>query len=440
MNRLKKFLSELPASFWFTPALIICGAGALAAAMIELDSRVARDVLVKWPRLFGAGADGSRMMLSAVASSMITLAGVVFSITIVALSLASSQYSPRILRNFMQDRNNQVVLGVFVGVFVYCLIVLRTISGGEEGRFVPSVSVLLGVVLALVGVCFLIFFIHHIAISIQATNIIAVATRETLKAVEKLFPEELGHGADEENARPPDYLRGDTTWRAVAATEAGYIQSVDAGALLRLAGEHKTVLRMEYGIGEYVIEGTPLVSAADREPDEGLARGVANAFLINNQRSVEQDAAFGIQQLVDVALKALSPGINDTTTAVACVEHLTSVLARLAGRRTESPYRLDERGELRVIALGPDFESLVNLAYDQIRQNAEGNAMIVNHLLRSIRIVGGQTSSARRRRVLLRHALLVGKLAERSIEEAEDREGIEAAAGELIRFLRPAGG
>jgi hypothetical protein len=175
----------------------------------------------KWPLLFGAGAAGSRGLLTAVASSMITVAGVVFSITIVALSLTSSQYTSRVLRNFMRDRMNQVVLGVFVGIFAYCLVVLRTIRGGDEGAFVPSLAVLGGLALAFVGIAFLIYFIHHISMSIQASSIIAAAAEETIAAVDHLFPKGLGDNADEDADGNPAAALGEQTWFAVAARKTG---------------------------------------------------------------------------------------------------------------------------------------------------------------------------------------------------------------------------
>ena len=178
-------------SFWFVPALLVLGAIALASALIFVDATGDPQVLRRLPMLFGAGAAGARGLLSVVAGSMITVAGTVFSITLVALSLTSSQYTSRVLRNFMSDRINQVVLGVFVGIFAYCLIVLRTIRAGDEGPFVPSLAVLGALILAVLGIAFLIYFIHHIAIAIQASSIIAAAAAETLATINRLFPEEL---------------------------------------------------------------------------------------------------------------------------------------------------------------------------------------------------------------------------------------------------------
>ncbi|HET9529933.1 MAG TPA: DUF2254 family protein, partial [Blastocatellia bacterium] len=154
------------------PSLMLLGAVLLALIFIEIDSALSQSSLARYPRLFGVNAEGARSILSSVASSMITVAGVIFSITIVALSLASSQYTSRVLRNFMKNRGNQIALGVFVSIFVYCLVVLRTIRGGEES-FVPSLSVLFAIVLGLVGIGFLIYFIHHVATMIQASEMIS---------------------------------------------------------------------------------------------------------------------------------------------------------------------------------------------------------------------------------------------------------------------------
>ena len=185
MSRLKRLWSNLRGSFWFVPSLIVAGSMVLAVALIDADSAASRTWLARWPRLFGAGAAGARGMLSTIAGSMMTVVGVTFSMTLVTLALASSQYTSRILRNFMRDRVTQVVLGIFAGIFTYCLIVLRTIRSGDESAFIPSLAVSFGVVLAIGGIGALIFFIHHIASSIQASNIIASVAHETIVAADR---------------------------------------------------------------------------------------------------------------------------------------------------------------------------------------------------------------------------------------------------------------
>ena len=266
MNKLKRLWSTLRSSFWFVPSLIVAVSIVLAVALIEVDSTGSDQWLARWPRLFGASAEGARGMLSTIAGSMMTVVGVTFSMTLVTLALASSQYTSRILRNFMRDRVTQVVLGIFTGIFTYCLIVLRTIRGGDEGGFVPSLAVSFAVVLAIGGIGVLIFFIHHIAASIQASSIIASVADETMVAVDRLFPEKLGQGPTDDDEDQALLPLPERNWQTVPATRNGYIQSVDNATLLRLAREHKTIVRMERGIGEFVVHDTLLASLALEDP------------------------------------------------------------------------------------------------------------------------------------------------------------------------------
>jgi len=424
MNQLRKHWDDLRSSLWFIPTLIVAGAVVLAVGLIEVDSPGnGGQLAVRWPRLFGAGAEGSRGLLSAIAGSMITVAGVVFSITVVALTLASSQYTSRILRNFMRDRANQTVLGVFVGVFAYCLVVLRTIRSGDEGAFVPGLAVLVAVLLAFVAIGFLIFFIHHIAASLQATSIIESAATETLRAVDRLFPAQIGEAAVGRADEEQQVVLALQAWTTIPARKTGYIEGIDADALFDLADEQGVVVRMEKGIGEFVIEACPLASVSGKPPNDETIRKLNAAYSVGRHRTVHQDAGYGIRQIVDIALKALSPGINDTTTAVNCVDYLGSILARLAARRIESPYR-SEGGQLRVITRGPTFPSLMADAFDQIRQNAEGNVAVLARLLQVLTTLAGRTSDEQRRHAIHQQADLVAETAERSVPSAHDRATI----------------
>ena len=269
VNKLKQFLANLRASLWFVPGVMIVASIALALALIEVDSSVKRDWLIKYPRLFGLGADGSRGMLTAIASSMLTVAALAFSLTLSAVSQASGQFTPRIFRNFMRDRANQFVLGYFVSVFAFCLIVLRTIRGGDELTFVPSIAVMVGLVLAVGGVLVLIFFIHHIADSLQITTILDNITDETKAAVEKLFPQEMGEAATVEEQNETWRAEDVKNWEKIPAPETGYVQSTDTDALLDFAAENNLLIRMRRGIGQFVASGATLAEVA---PDTETAR------------------------------------------------------------------------------------------------------------------------------------------------------------------------
>jgi uncharacterized membrane protein len=435
MNKLKQIWSNLRSSFWFVPSLIVAVSIALAVALAEAGSTGSDRWLDRWPLLFGASAEGARGMLSTIAASMITVAGVTFSMTLVTLTLASSQYTSRILRNFMRDRVTQVVLGIFTGIFIYCLVVLRTISGGEGSVFIPNLAVFFSVVLAICGISVFIFFIHHIASSIQASNIIASVAAETMVAVDRYFPEKPGNGPVDGDEDQWPLPLPEWRWQAVAARGNGYIQNVDIAALLCLAREHQTIVRMEQSIGAFVVQDTTLASfALEDPPKKEIIAGLQAAYSISRYRTVENDSAFGIRQIVDIALRSLSSSINDTTTAVMCVDYLTAILARLAPRQIPSSYHYEE-GELRVITVGPTFEDLLAKSFDQIRDSAKGNVAIMLRILGALQTIAGLTASPGRRRALRDQVLLISELAERTLEAAHDRERIDTRLASVREAL-----
>jgi uncharacterized membrane protein len=424
---------------WFIPTIMVVSAIFLALLLIELDSRLTWAFLENLPRLFGAGADGSRGMLTAIAGSVITVASLTFSLTITALAQASSQYTSRVLRNFIHNRTNQVVLGFFVGLFSYCLVVLRTIRGGDEGTFVPSLSVFVGLLLAIVGTGVLIYFIHHIASSLQASTIIASAFDETSKAVEHLFPQELGDEASESETQTAKNLLAGQPQHQVLAQTTGYIQSVDVDGLLECAERHEMIVVMERAIGQFVVRGTPLVSVADEltAVDPELQTKINKLFTVKRSRTVEQDAGFGIRQLVDVALKALSPGVNDTTTAIMCVDYLGALLAQLARRKIESPFRVDRKNakQVRVITKGSTFRGLVTQAFDQIRDAAKDNTAVYLRLLTAFQTVASQTHDARRLEVLREQTYLVAECTKRTVTDPYNRALVEERLEQTLRLL-----
>lgn len=424
-------------SLWFVPALLIGASVILALLLIELSTTIDREALRNFPRLFGAGAESSRSMLSTIAGAMMTVAGVTFSITVLAVTQASSQYTPRILRNFMRDRPSQVALGTLTGVFVYCLVVLRTVRGEEDILFIPALAVLGAFVLAIVAIGVLVYFIHHIASSLQASGILDRVRRETTAAVEQLFPDELGDEA-ESPTHDAERIPVDARWRTVAARRTGYLARIDADGMLAFAEEEHTVVRMAHGIGEYVVAGTPLCAVLDsvRDPASRTrdAERLDALHTVEVYRTVQQDPAFGVRQIVDIALKALSPGINDTTTAVMCIDSLGAILVHVAERRVENEFR-ESHGELRVIAIGPTFESLVASAVDEIRRNAEGNVTVLAHLLRTMAVVAGCTKRNARRAVLREHASRIYAASERSVRDVDDRREVGDAYHHVLRVL-----
>ena len=406
-------MQQLLTSLWFVPGLMVIASVVLAVSLIEFDANTSWNGTKRFPLLFGVGADGSRAMLTAIAGSMLTVAALTFSLTLTAITQASSQYSPRVLRNFMGDRVNQIVMGYFVAVFTYCLIVLGTIRGGDESKFVPGTAVLVGLLLALGGVAALILFIHHIAQSLQTGTIVQHIHEETSEAINDLFPDRFGDAIDDpEQLKAALHYAGEQAgWHPVESTQTGYLQRVNTDGLLAWAIKNRVVLKVEKDMGSFVGVKTTLFSVRSGmerpDPDEAdWPDDLMNYVSIGRNRNIGQDVAYGIQQLVDIALKALSPGINDTTTAIMAIDYLGAICARLACR--DFPARLRSDGkELRILVMSADFETYIRLAFTLVRINAKGNHAVFRRLLRALALVGENVVRDERRAVLHEQALLL---------------------------------
>lgn len=430
MNKSTNFRKRLTSTLWFLPTLLaVCGV-ILAFILVAFDRAIGTK-FGDLPFVFGVEPSGASNVLAIIAGSTITVAGTVYSITIVALTLASTQFSPRILRNFMRDTGNQFVLGVLVGIFAYCIIVLRTIrSGGDESaNFVPTLAVVFGVLLGLFGVGVLIYFIHHVATSIQATSIISNIAEETILEIEENYP--LSYDAKQFDRALLKELSA-KKWLKISSNETGYIQNADTDALSELASRFDLVVQMRRRVGEFTIKGLPLLQIAPKNEnftvDEKLIAEINDAYDIGNFRTVEGDVAFGLRQIVDISLKALSPAINDATTALSCIDYLTAIMVCLAKRQSCPPLYF-HKSELRLVINQQRFEDYFDLAFNQIRQNAAGNVAVIIRLLNSIEILGkmnqnfqDETERAERHQLLETKARLLFDLAERTISADTDRK------------------
>jgi uncharacterized membrane protein len=302
-----------------------------------------------------------------------------------------------VLRSFMRDRPTQMCLGVFLGIFAYCLVVLRTVRGGEENGFIPSLAALVAMAYALAGIAALIFFIHHVAQSIQAGTIIERIAADARTAIDHLFPQELGQAAQQPVQQ--EALPG--AWTPVRARRSGYVTDVAGDPLLDWAGRHGRVLRITAGVGEFVGEGAILLeaggTAALSEDEEGE---LLSCVHVGRVRTVEQDAAFGLQQLVDVALRALSPSLNDPTTACMCIDRLGALLARLSSRRMPERQRMQD-GQVRVVAPVPDFERMVRQCFLPILYHSRGDLQVLQRVMAAVRMVAAKPLVASRRAALI---------------------------------------
>jgi uncharacterized membrane protein len=432
--RLASYWDALRSSFWFLPLVMAVGAVALAFGSVALDAALPDGDWRTNGWIYSGGADGASAVLGAIAGSMVTLAGLVFSLTLVVLSLASQQFGPRLLRNFMRDTTNQVVLGTFVATFLYCLLVLRTVRRVDESPFVPHVSVTLGVLLAVASLIVLIVFIHHVAVSIQADEIVARVGAELTEGIDHLFPEEIGEGPSKQaGVALPEHFDRDAA--PVPSAADGYIQFVDGDALLALAAREGMIFRVERRPGDYVIADAPLVVGwPAAKVDEGATSRVNAAFVFGNQRTPAQDLEYPIRQLVEIAVRALSPGINDPFTATACIDRLASGLSRLARRETPSAYRFDDAGMLRVVAAPTTFPAALDAAFDQIRHYGRNSPVVLVRLLEALAAIGEFVRRPEDAAAARRQIESVAACVDPATQEA-DRARIEAGARAALQRL-----
>jgi len=392
--------TRLRQSFWFLPAMLCALAVALAETLIFLDQRL--DDVDLGPVSFlitRIGESGSRDLLGAIAGSMLAVAATTFSITIAVLALASSTYGPRLVRNFMADRGNQFVLGVFVATFLYSLLVLRSIrildDGGNE-YFVPHLAVNLAVLLAVLAIGVLVYFIHHISDSVQVWTLARQVRTDLLSTVDRLYPQRTGRDAedveDAAGARdiPPSL---DVDGARVPSQQTGYVQSVDQEELLTLAGRHDLVVSLRIRPGQHVLEGAPvaMVWPADRVEDD-LREKVLETVRIDQARTPHEDVEFSVLLLEEMAVRALSPGTNDPYTAVNALDDLSAGLARLASRRAPSKYRYDEHGQLRVVAPRVVLIDLLDHLLDAMRLYAIEHPFVLHRTLELVEQVGAACS------------------------------------------------
>jgi uncharacterized membrane protein len=438
-TRLDNHWEAIRTSFWFIPGLMILCVIGLSSISIRLDRLIDTQHFRTPGLIYAGGTEGAHSILSLIAGSMITVAGTAFSITIVALTLASSQFGPRLLRNFMLDTGNQVVLGVFISTFVYCLLVLHSVNSIAEHFFVPRISVTVAITLALVSVGILIYFIHHISTSIHADRVVAEVYRDLSDNIQRLFPDELDHrietGVDDQDISKLTEKR-DHEVLSVTASKSGYLQSVDHESLLRIAGENNFLIHIQNRPGEYIVEGSTLADVNNvKLIDEEHAERISKAFTLGPQRTPVHDVEFAIRQLVEIALRALSPGINDPFTAITCIDHLGSVLCSLTDRAFPRSNFYDDEDKLRIITKPLTFEGVTNAAFDQIRQYGHANVAVSTRLLETLKTVALHTSTSEQRKAVLRQADMIIHESQESIGEKNDRDDVQERYQELLSVL-----
>lgn len=419
-------------NLWLVPTVAVLGATLLFLCTRAVDSAAYYRGwhLPTW--VISGSADGARQVLSTLAAAQITVVGVVFSIILVALTLTSTQFGPRMLRNFIRDRGTQWTLGMFVATFVYAMLDLVAVGPGPKGDFVPHVSITVVLALTLADVGVLIYFIHHIAVMIQLPQVIASIARDLADAVENEMGERGGR-AHSRTAPEVDLLEGllVSGGGVVAAPESGYLQFVRRSMLIDLAIEHDAVIKLHHRPGHFVVRGHPFLTVWPASAAPDVEVWLRRSHVTGPYRTLTQDVAFAVDQLVEIAIRALSPAVNDTFTALTCIDWLGESLCRIARDWDPDPVCRDGKGLVRLITAPVSYERLVERAHEKIRQAGAGMPAVLIRQLDALVLITRSTSRPERLPVLLAQAEMIHRLATRTVTEPSDLADIESGYQEL---------
>lgn len=416
-QRLSDLRETLRSSLWFVPGVLVTGALVLSEVLIAVDRRVDPDVL---RMAFGGGPESARQVLSTIAASMITFTGVVFSITIVVLQLASSQFSPRVLRTFLRDRTSQTALGLFVATFAYALAVLRQVreDTGAGDTFVPGLTISFNFLMVLASLGLFVGYISHITRSIRASSIIGSVAGEARRLIDRLYPEDPEEDAP---AEPPD---GPPKMTVRLDGSPGVITSIHHRRLVARARQAGAVIVVRAKVGDFVPRGGELAHIYGGGAGEPPAHAVQASLSLGPERTMQQDVPFGFRQLVDIASRALSTGVNDPTTAVQALDHIHDMLKTLGTRRFHSGTYRDDQGTPRLFVPRMTWEGYVSLGTDEIRIYGKGALQVRRRLQAVLRDLADTVPEDRRGPVEER-LRLVEAAAEREFEDQRDRETAE---------------
>ena len=395
--RLRGWLEGLGDAFWLRPALVVALCVLLGEAAVWAERAGWKAPLVPESWVYSGGTSGARELLSAVASSTIGVAGTTFSITVAALTLASGQMGPRLLRNFVRDPGNQLVLGVFLGTFAYALVLLRTVRSADEGSFVPALGVSGALLLALLCVGTLIWFVHHIAAGINVETVIDVVHQDLSGAVARLTLERPDPAPP---AAPPAGGGG----APVLSSGSGYLRALDDGALADWASGRGATLTLLVRPGDYVFPGSSVAEVSPAGHAEAAEGAVAEALSLGTRQAAAQDLEFAVRQLVEVAVRALSPGVNDPFTAIMVLDRLGAVLCEVAPRHLPGPAVLRDGRPVLRRPRAIDYDGLCDAMFHMIRQNATGSPAVLIHLVETLARAAEVETRPERRAALRRHA------------------------------------
>ena len=410
--RVFRIREKLGSSLWFVPLLCVLGGVVLSFVTIALDRWSGGSAV---PRSLSGDPDAALSILTTVAASMVTLTGLVLTVTMVVVQLAMGQFSPRVLRTILRDRPSQFAIGVFVATFAHAMLVMREVkaaSGQDEG-YVPGLAIVVAFVLIIISIMVLVSYVNHIGQSLRVASLIQSVGDETRERLDELYP------SDRDDGRAPVATPEGEPDRTIDAPEAGVLYRIDHAELVQKARQAGVVLKLLRRIGDFVPEGASLfaVYGKGRFDEDDLVSSVA----IGKERTMHQDLAFGFRMLVDVAERSLSSAMGDPTTAIQAIDRLHDNLRQLACRPFPPEQHFDEGGELRLITPTIPWETYVQLAFDEIRHYGKHSLQVASRLKAMLEDLV-DVAPLERRPPLERQLRLVEAMAKRAFEDEEDVE------------------
>ena len=428
---------RLKVSFWFAPVIMALVAILLAWSMYWLDGFIPNESLQDSRLVLSGGPTDIRTMLISMAGTILATAGVVFTLLTLPLSTVAAQYGSRLLRVFLGDRTTQLVLGMFVATFVYCLAAALAIPPVEVNPDGPQVTATFGLVLMLATFSSLILLVQHISTMLQAPNISAAAGAELRDVVLAEIPE-VSSGESQPGSNRLDAPL-DAEGYPVRLRKAGYIQYIDPETVISVAQENDLVIRLLCKPGSFVRNGSSaaLVWPKNRV-DEELEKQIRHAFLIGNVRTPTQDIAYAVNQLVEMAVRAMSPAINDPFIAMTCLDYIGDGLALFVRQREKASHYYDGDGKLRLLLEPVTFAELLNGAFDMLRHCSCDNASVLQHMLEVIAAVSQETRTSEARQELIRHIRLVQDEGQAGALIEKDRQRIQQSCEALVMKLKEA--
>jgi uncharacterized membrane protein len=422
LARLHLLSRRVANSLWATPLAAATFCAALAITALRFEPPWVSDVA--W--LYGGDSAQARDFASSLVAAMITLTALAFSITMVVLALAAQQLGPRLIQIFMSDRGTQAALGLFIGTVVYLLLVLHALDGGA-GDEPPKLAIPIGTVLVFACVATLLVFVHSLARSIVSDHVVARVGADLDAAIAATFPKDEA-GDSEQPPQPGEPVHLDAR---------GYVQRIDYGALVKAAAAHDGRLLIAYRAGAHVVDGEPHAWTSECCADD-LRPAIGRAVVISRERTEGQDPAWSVRQLVEVGLRALSPGVNDVFTSIAVIDRLTCSLAMLTARSEAPRVWRDSEGAARVFGPSPTFELMLDAAYDQIRESGADKQRVLLRLAEGLGKLAA-LAGPRHEEALRRHLELLARTARRGIVDDVERAEVEAEIGKGLAALGEAG-